>query len=247
MDEGHIIERFENQFWQENSFIRYKYKTSFSCIESGCHEDDYCRCAIIEDLECDEINLFEFGNYIFNILHPSTKNINRKINILNIVQDYDYKKVNLYFIIRLLTINKLWSFNNWTCKIENGYYGQELGFIKIIDDIFFKLRKEIIELFNKDSIKEKVEHSLILEYQWLRNDLSGKSYEIQTVPKSKLIFPEKTHHLRVQSKNLDYLKNCKVDLPSGIVIQKGDNYYLVDGYHRAIAHDKDLITLIIAK
>ena len=247
MDEEHINERFKNEFWEENLFIKYNYKMTFSCKETGCLEDDYCRCAQIEQLECEEINIFEFANYIYNTLHPNFKNINRKISILNILHDYDYKIVNLYFIIRLLSINKLWSLNNWTCEVKNGYYGQELGIIKIIDDVFFKLRKELFELFSKDSLKEKVEHSLLLEYQWIRDDISDKSFEIMTIPKPQLIFPEKTHHLRVQSKNLDYLKKCKIDLPLGIAINRGDSFYLVDGYHRAITNDKDSITLIIAK
>jgi hypothetical protein len=247
MNESEVIERFTNEFWEGNGFIKFAYQSKFSCNENGCFEDDHCRCSKIENLECVDINIFELANHIYRILHPFQKNINRKISILNILHGFDYKSINLYFIIRLLTINKLYLNSNWTCKIDNGYYGQELGIINIIGDVFFKLRRDIFELFNKDSLKEKVEHSLILEYGWLIDELRNKTYHIETISKSQLVYPEKTHHLRVQSKNIDYLKKCKFDLPSGIAIKRGDYFYLVDGYHRTTANEKDSITLIIAK
>lgn len=247
MDRDFINENLPNEFWEVNFFIKWNYEMQFSCKESGCFEDDYCRCGKIEKLECEEINIFEFGKFIYEQLNKNSKNTKRKIGILNILNNFDYKSINLYFIIRLLSINKIWSSNNWTCEIKNGYYGQELGVIKIVEDVYESLVNQIIELFSFESLQEKIEHSLRLEYGWVREDLKNKDFDVMKIKKSDLLFPESGHKLKVETKNLDFLKKIELDIPKGIAIKCGENYKLVDGHHRVTADNKDSITLIIAK
>ena len=247
MDESFIRENLPNEFWETNNFIKWNYEMEFSCKESGCLEDDYCRCGKIENLQCDEINIFEFSKLIYDKLNRSSKNTKRKIGILNILNNFDYKTINLYFINRLLSINKIWSCNMWTCDIKNGYYGQELGKISIIVHVYDSLISQLVELFSLENLEEKVEHSLKLEYGWLREDLKNKTYEVLKIKKTDLKFPESGHKLKVETKNLDFLKNTDLDIPKGIAIKCGENYKLVDGHHRVTADNKDYITLIIAK
>jgi hypothetical protein len=160
------------------------------------------------------------------------------------------KEINIYIIDRIVRHFKIYEEFNWEIEICGGYYGQEIGYITIKDDIAKKIEQHLDIAFYIDDLSGRIEYLLGLEYGNLLPELVGKNYEIISIDKRDLIFGSEGHYEKVKNKKLDHYSDQNYDGIRGIVIEKerkvGNQFRLIDGYHRCSATKKDKVKVLKA-
>lgn len=225
----------------ENEF-RYCVDTnhygSYSCEESGCNDEGICRCYMIEEVNINSIDITNLTQNIFDQLNTDESQHKRDKKITSLIYDYDSDIINKYCIHRILTHRKVWDVDNWESEITGGYYGQEVGGIFIKKEIFNDITKEIENIYQLDTLEEKINYVLKLEYGFILDKIQGKKYEVIEIDKSTLEFGQSNHHKNVLHKKLDYYSDSKYYLNTDITQIRGVAYWqsgkwrVVDGYHR---------------
>lgn len=182
----------------------------------GCQDgSDYCRCAHYENLRVEEISNANLGYIRKHFLSVTKKK--KAIEVKN-------TKFVEYCVDRLLRIYKVYDKNNWEISASQGYYGDEVDCVSL--NCFNKIQEDLREII-KLSPTKRIEFILMKEYGHLLEDVKGKRWVEKEVPVSSIKI------------NQHYCK--KVDgyeltgLPVGIYLRDGDNYRLIDGYHRYVS------------
>lgn len=233
---------FENNLYD---CVEYRCHESYSCDISGCYEEGICRCSVIESVEITSINLSKLTENIYSEITTNNKNSDRENKLINVFWGYQPQLINRWCIDRLLSINKVWDVDNIEYKVQNGYYGEEVENFSLKTELYEKLDLQIDYVLGIDPLKEKLFYLLNLEYGSILETLVDKDFTIQVIDKSKIYFPKENHKIKVDSKILNYYK--RYNLPSGLVIKKGDLYHVVDGYHRLSASTSKKITVIVGE
>ena len=220
----------------ENNFIYgvvFNHYGSYSCEDSGCNDENICRCYSIHTIEIKSINITLITESIFNFFHTNDSQHNRDKIITSLIYDYDSDVINRYAINRILTINKVWDVENWTGEKSAGYYGDEVEKIILNESIFNKVIKEIEDVFKLDTLCDKINFLLNLEYGYILDKIKGKNYQVITVDREDLDFIQQNHHKKVVKKKLEYYsdQNYK-DIPRGIAYWNSGKWVIIDGYHR---------------
>ena len=189
----------------ENNFlycVGFNHYGSYSCEDSGCDDEGICRCYSIDLIEIKSIDISDLTDNIFRQLHTNDSQHSRDKIITSIIYDYDSDLINKYSINRILTINKLWDIENWSGEKCGGYYGDEVEKIKMNDDIFNKVCKDIEDISKLDTLYDKINFLLYLEYGYIIDNLKGKNYQVISVDKDDLDFVQQNHHKKVVKKKL---------------------------------------------
>lgn len=218
---------------------------NYSCESSGCDDEGICRCSTIDDVRIDNINLRKLSINIFDRFEDDGISTNRNRKVTEILWGYDYDELNLYCIERILTINKVWSEDSWSPQIGGGYYGQEIEDILLQSEIFDKISNQIQSVLDIDTLEEKIYYLLNLEYGKVLDNLVDKKISIEVIDFDRVTFPQKSHFDKVKFKNLDYLKNYKGI--KGVVRRYGNEYRVVDGYHRLCANELKKVKVIVVE
>ena len=209
-----------NQLWLQYS-IEYTYESD----RSNCECDSICRCSKIIDQKIVSIDINSLVNKVANRLDKK-------------------RKEDLYFIERILVINKVYIKDNWEIEIGNGYYGQEVREINIDISINQSINNNIIEFFKLQTLKEKIEYILNLEYGYLLEDCKDKVWTLETAKYDDVIFGQKDHYIKLDMSVVETYKNR--ELPIGISLFSMGKYRLIDGYHRGLAaQGKETVELFV--
>jgi len=196
-------------------FCNEQYDWHYSSIEieydrtscTGC--EDYCRCAKIINAEIESLNINEFLSNFLDDSAPA---------ILNYCIDR---------IVRLAKISK----DSFEINVAQGYYGEEIDSVTLDSGIVKKLYKNIVKLKDLLGI-QKIKHVLTLEYGYLLDSIKWlDNYKIEEIWLNEISYND-DYRKKVDISENYYDKDFT--LPRGIFIKKGDQYKLIDGYHRTL-------------
>lgn len=226
------------------SGVEYDYDATYDCENSFCNEEGICRCSTIHDARVTEIDLVSLSEYFYHkLMDIGSKSGKRDSSINDIL--YGGKNVDLYFINRILTINKVYNTYNWEVETCGGYYGDEIENVSLSN--FEKVISECNHLLSIDNLSDKVRYILKLEYNKVLDSLKDKEFEIITINKSDINFDlSNQKHLKlINNKDLSFYK----DYPyyCGIVKRSGSKFKIIDGYHRLSTVKKRKIDVICVK
>ena len=221
--------------------VEYDYDYNRDCESYGC--DSICRCGRIEDAHVTSVNISLMVHEIRNSYFSDTKSSKRnsKINFIlgNITDDID-----IYTIDRILRINKAYYKSNWEVQVCGGYYGEEIDDVILEDSLAQQIENQLEEAFNITNLSLRMEYLLQLEYGYILPDIKGKKYEITHIERDKVIFGSDNQYNKVASEELPHYSDKIYNSFRGIVIQKGDQYRIIDGYHRCFASENRMISVI---
>ena len=225
--------------------VEYNYRNHTSCSESGCNDEGICRCGTIEDTEIKEVRTSDVVSEIYNNLFDNSKATKRNIKINSILSDIT-ADVDRYTIDRILRCSKIWEESNWNINVVGGYYGQEIDGVYLYDSVAKKIQSEIDLALSIESLADRVEFLLKLEYDRVLPELIGKTWKVITVNKSDITIGSKGHLSKVKSKQLEFYSKRNYSSIRGIVIQSGDKFRLIDGYHRMSQVGEEEVVVLCA-
>lgn len=252
------IKTFENSF---KYVVDYDHSGHNDCEGNGCDDEGICRCYRIESVSIDKVDLKAITRKIVEHLKSNEDKIakQRESALKSILFGYDIDELDFYCIYRVLSILKIWDTENWEAEWGGGYYGDEVEEIKLYESLFDKLISTLDEILSLNTIGERMELLMKLEYGHLDSKLIGKKYTIESVSYEDIVFGQSKHHELVKTKNLSYLEQSKWIKTSskenvhGFVLFDGEKYRVIDGYHRLTFQEKfihkknKLVKVIVAK
>lgn len=223
--------------------VDYDYDTYRDCDANGC--DYICRCCTIVDPHITSVDVTQMVIAIVDENFDKSLSTvrNSKINSVlgNITDD-----INFYTIDRILRINKVYEKYNWDIQVCGGYYGQEIGEVLLEDSIAIKIEKQLEEAFDIIDLTKRIEYLLTLEYGYILPELKGRSYQVLSIERDKVIFGSDNQYRKVAGEKLDHYSDKNYLSYRGVVMPRGDEYRLIDGYHRCFASENRMIEVIVA-
>jgi hypothetical protein len=226
--------------------LKYDYNTRSNCDESGCGDEYICRCSTIENARVEDVDVKIIVDKIYALYFDNSKSTKRHNTINSILYGMG-KEIDIYTIDRIVRAHKIWKSDNWDISIEGGYYGEELGDIKIIESLAKRIERDLDLAFDIDDLDKRIEFILNIEYGYILPELVNSKYEIVEIKKSDIIFGSDDHYRKIQMENLEHYSNKNYSGIRGIVKEKDGKFRLIDGYHRVYKFDGDLIKVLIAK
>lgn len=223
----------ENHF---NGIVSYDYDVEYSCEESGCCSEGICRCGRIYDEHIISPCVSELTNFFYSKMIDISKAGKRNNKINSIF--YGGEEIDKYFINRILTKYKLYDPDVWSIDIVAGYYGDEIGDVRLNNTTFEIVVDACERVLNFDNLSDKVKFILTVEYGYLLNDLSKCDFESIEIDKSEIDFKDlNQNHIQNIEKSLPliYYDENHYKLHRGVVRKSGDKYKIIDGYHRILS------------
>ncbi len=233
----------------------------YDCENSGCQDEGICRCGFITNVYITNVDIPMISNIIYDDINSFGNSITKKRNVkLDLLLNGYGKDMDLYMIDRILRKWKVYDPNSWDVDICGGYYGQEIEDILLKQNICDELNSEIIKALSIEPLGERVEYLLKLEYNKILPELKESEWSLEIVDLDKIIFGSE-HHVKKCKKEIEkgsvkyrgYFYDDKnyntvlTKLIRGVAIKKGDNYRLIDGYHRCLSTGNNRVKLLIAK
>lgn len=215
---------FETRFMIDYQYCGVDYEYSSGSYNCTC--EGICRCSTISNAHITSVN--PSGMVEKYVSHNKIKS--------------SVSEIEKYCIERIFVCHQVYLPEKWDIGICNGYYGQEVGSVTLYDE--HSVYSDIDKMLNLKSDTKKIEFVLTLEYGYILEDLNNRTYSIESIKKSDLIFGQREYVKRVQRQSYydEYYKS-----PRGIVIPQEDKYRLIDGYHRCLSHDGTKLKVIVAK
>ena len=210
--------------------LKYDYDREYSCSETGC--DDICRCMEIVNPRIVNIDLNNIVESIYNEIIPTNPVIiNRNKKIDQVLQVFNMEILDKYCIHRILTILGMWSPERYEFDIINGYYGQEVDSVFMVDEN--KILDTCRKSFNFISPVDKINFILGMEYGKVIYDI--KDVKLVKINRNSLTLND--NYFGKINKEIYYGDNNYL-LPRGLVRRvRIDTYSIIDGYHRIKSSD----------
>jgi hypothetical protein len=211
-----------------------------------CPEWDYCRCQVIneEDIKINFSSLTPFDILTLFIDVSNKKQYERDKKIGETLND----DITEYGIGRIMSINGMYDKYSYDFLIEGGYYGAEFEGLKLRETIAKNITEQIHHFLKLDSLKEKVEYLLLLEYDHVLDSIKHKNWKIIEVNKDDIAIPNAQHYKNVPQ--LDFYNDSNYKDIRCIIretgVKKGSPYKLVDGYHRLKNTKKKTVKCLLA-
>jgi len=224
--------------------VEIDYQREYNCESYGCDQEGICRCSSIYNAEVSSINVSDIVMSIYEDIYDNSKSTKRN-NIINSLFGIE-KELEIYTIDRILRKSFIYDKNIWEIEIEGGYYGQEIGDVKLDDKYADKLSDKINYALSIDNFKERVEYLLTLEYNYILPELLNKNYRIVNVKKSDIVFGNDKHLKCVSEKKLEFYTDREYKGIRGVVLKKENKYKVIDGYHRLSKTNSKVVTVIEA-
>jgi hypothetical protein len=209
-----------------------------------CHREGVCRSFQITTIDIQSVDILSIANFIWEKSNDTkTKSFYRQDKIRMLFDGVD-KRIDIYCLERILTINKIWKTENWDWNYINGYYGHEIDAVKINEHIADEINLQVQECNKLTNLKDKIEYLLKLEYGYVLDTLKDCNYQIQEVDKNLIFFPQKSHFKKVKKKT-NY-KNRQKDNIMGLCLLEDGSYRVIDGYNRLSQSRSKSVTIINA-
>ena len=218
----------------------------YSCEESGCDEEGICRCGIIINPSIQQVNLNKISNIIYDLYFDRSISTYRNNKINSILYGIT-EEIERYTIDRILRVNKIWNPINWEIHICGGYYGQEVEEVVIENKISLKIEDQIKECLNMNSLSERIEYILNLEYGKVLPELSNCSYELTNIDRDDIVFGSNSHFNNIITEDLEHYSDKNYRGIRGIVKPIGDKFRLIDGYHRCYKTENKFVKVLKVK
>lgn len=228
----------ENRF---NYIVDYDYDTEYSCEDSGCDEEGICRCGHICNVTINSVDITKLTNSIYESLVDNSKAGKRQQKLNQLF--YGGEVVDKYCINRILSHYKLHNIGNWNVDVTGGYYGDEIGDVTMNGIVFNLISSECQKLMELETLSDKIKFVLSLEYGYLLPDLEKSDFEIINITKSDIDFKSlNQNHIRIVNEEkelngLSHYNSSSYHLPRGVVRKFGNQFKIVDGFHRMIGYD----------
>ena len=240
--------------------VSENHNITYDCESSGCNDEGICRCGMITEAYVTNVDIVRISSIIYDTINDDNDTSRKRNEKLDILLNGYGKDMDLYTIDRILRKWKVYDPESWDIEICGGYYGQEIDEISLKYDLCEELNTEIIKALSIESLKERVEYLLKLEYNKILPELEESEWSLEIVDLDKIIFGSE-HHVKKCKKEIEkgsvkyrgYFYDDKnyntvlTNLIRGVAIKKGDNYRLIDGYHRCLSTGNNRVKLLIAK
>ena len=193
---------------------------------TNCHCGyDICRCTEIINAHVDNVDV---------------KEIIKRLDIAHTRSDV---RIDAYCFDRICYAFKIYDKDLYEIEIGGGYYGEE------VYGVWFENEEKIFnaycELLALNTDLEKIQYCLKLEYGYLIDCVElASSADIINVSPKKIHTPQMEYFKRVDREIINAYKDR--NLPIAVCVKDGDQYRLIDGYHRFVANkDKNEIEIIV--
>lgn len=202
--------------------VNLDYDTYSDCEGEGC--DGICRCSRIENAKVESIHYEALAEDIA----PE-----------NLLTKYCVERILRHF-------KPLQDSSSWDVETEGGYYGEEIGKVKLNEDVAETLSNILLALEDASDDK-KVELALTVEYGFVLPTLQAKSWSLEKVHLVNLELGQKEYAKNLDKKRIDDYtfkfemekKHNRIDQTiTGVAIESGSKYRVIDGYHRVTAAKK---------
>jgi hypothetical protein len=202
-----------------SGYWRYCLDVGYDRVRAYDHEErcagDYCRCETIQNIRVKEVYLDRIVEKIQTKLFPS---------------------VSVYAINRVAVATKLYDTGIWEVGTVGGYYGEELGDVRLNVDRANTVYKHLVELEGKNETAT-IKYLLVAEYGYLLAHLKDLTFSSETVPTDSIIFAQEDYYRRLDGNIVDKYADIKYE--RAVVVKSGDKYKIIDGYHRCAAAVKN--------
>lgn len=190
------------------------YTNGGDCESYGCDDEGICRCGTIENphvagIPCDRLA--------------------EKIAPSELFLKYCVERILRHF-------KPLHDSSNWDIQVEGGYYGEELGEVKLNESVAEILSNILLSL-EKATDNERIEAALALEYGFILPTIKNKTWSLEKITLADVELGQTKHASKLNEERIiDYMIN---DAPIiGIVLESAGKYRVIDGYHRVTAAKK---------
>ena len=221
MDRGYL----DRESRDISTYVEYDYDTDNDCDSYGC--DSICRCSTIINKKITRIDFNGLVLFFYQLLTKVDQR-NKKISI--ILDSPNFEEVDQYCINRILSKYKVWESDSYDINVDNGYYGQEISSVELSS--FDEILDHCLIVVSMGSVNDKIRYVLNLEYGFVNfesNDFVPILLDRSKIDKKSI---KKNHLKSVLSEDLSHYNDDVYYLPRGIVRKVGNNYSIIDGYHR---------------
>lgn len=203
--------------------IDYDCDYQYNCEAEGC--GSICRCVKIKNLSIRNLN---FGLKDLHINKSYKDKANKKKS-----KSYNKTPIDSYCFDRLMRIYKTYDKNLYKLSIGDGYYGEEVvGFQFENMDSFCKSVEKVLSLDNEI---DKIKCVLNEEYSYVLDSIENvKSVSIENVDLN-IICLNNDYLMRLKKDACQNNYNFEPEVPVGVLLKSGNDYRLIDGYHRFTA------------
>jgi hypothetical protein len=223
--------------------VQCKKTASYPC-DNSCKDEGICRCFQIHNVEVLNPNISYLAKFLFDSYYDSNNLQFKRDNSLNsILLGYD-NDIIVYFIDRILRINKVYKSDNWNVSWSGGYYGDEIKSVSINTDLFHKIDSDIQSLNNIQGLPDMTRFILELEYGYVLSELVKLDCEVIEVDRSLIVAGQDEYAKKVILDKEKHYRDDKFDMVRAICLQDGRFYRLIDGYHRFLTTTNTKIKII---
>lgn len=188
--------------------------------ENGTDEcecgDDYCRCSTIVNARVEDV--------------PYAK-LAEEIAPESLLLKYCVERILRHF-------KSLRDPHYWDIKVEGGYYGEELGEIRLNRDVADSISNLLMSLENATD-NEIVETSLQVEYGFVLPTLKNKTWTLERVSLGNVDLGNKHHAANLDEERVARYQVKEEQPIVGLLLHSDDKYRVIDGYHRITAAKKN--------
>jgi len=162
-------------------------------------------------------------------------------NFIDELLSKECSEILQYCVGRIVIHSGVIDEGSWELMVTDGYYGQEVDGGRLDRSVAKNLKATLQSLEKMQSDEDMLFHALNQEYGYIIERLQKcKKFSIEKVKKSKIIIGQKDHyhHCKLDSKAMNaYAKLIEddYDLPLALCLKEGDEYRIIDGYHRVAA------------
>lgn len=227
--------------------VDFKSRIRFS-LQGKCDCDDYCasegvcRSFQASSVDFSSVDLLSIASDALGVARPS-KQHRRADRASLLLRGYD-SELDVYCLERVLVHAGAYLPSRWEFRLVTGYYGQELDSLRLEDGCIEECVAAYESIVAHEGLGERARALLTLEYGTVLPLLEGCEWSIDTVPRSRVLFPQ-TRHMERASRGDVYSER-----PSGAIMgvckREGDSYRVVDGYHRLTQTNQEHVTIITA-
>jgi hypothetical protein len=223
--------------------VQCKKISSYPC-DNSCKDEGICRCFQIHSAEVMNPNISYLSKFMFNSYYDLNTLQFKRDNSLNYILLGYNNDIIVYFIDRILRINKVYKSDNWNVYWLRGYYGDEIKSVSINTDIFNKIDSDIQSLNSIQGLSDMTRFILELEYGYVLKELEELDCEVIEVDKSLIIAGQDEYAKKIILDEEQHYRDDNFDMVRAICLQDGKFYRLIDGYHRFLTTTKEKVKII---
>jgi hypothetical protein len=222
-------------------FIKFRVNGGCVCNDT-CAGEGTCRSFAIDSLEITNADLDGIATRAHAQTLPQDKvAIRRSDRSRQVLWGHD-SRFDAFCLERILVCLRAHAQSAWRVTATQGYYGQEVGSIRMDMRIVESATTLFDKIMSMKSLDDKVSMLMEIEYGFLLDDLRSRSWSLRVVPRDKIYFPQQSHMERA-SRGTVYSER-RPDAIMGLCIKEGDIYRVVDGYHRISQTHASRLTII---